>query len=122
MWEGEVAGKEGNGWMDGYVIGGLGSRERRWRKAEVGKGREKEREEGGGEATEGVKERQASRGMERTRRDVGGRARRREAGEESGGWREGSKEGRGRRVLRAGGVTRGREEGEARGGENANDQ
>ena len=72
--------------------------------------------------TEGVKERQAGRGMERTWRDVGGRARRREVGEESGGWREGSKEGCGQRVLRAGGVTQGREEGEARGGENANDQ
>ena len=39
MWEGKVTGKEGKGWMDGYVIGGLGSRERRWQKAEVGKGR-----------------------------------------------------------------------------------
>ena len=43
MWEGEVAGKEGNGWMDGYVIRGLGSWERRWQKAEVGKGREEAR-------------------------------------------------------------------------------
>ena len=65
-----------------------------------GRGRE---EKGGGEATEGVKERKAGRGRERTRREAGGRAkakgggrgeRRMERGVERGSWAEGKEGGR----------------------------